>query len=192
MRHAFLIVVAVGFGLGFIGLLASGDAAPAGEPNGAPTVASPAAAEPVPTETPVPAALPSPPPVDVGTADPPTLSADRSWLIAIDARGYQAELDACLWVRMDLGVTPIVGAHTSCGGSVVLDMVDLDAVELVGQELDGIYVVTGSRDARAGDPAAAATDGLVADVILQTCYPGGDGRVRLVSLTRTESATPET
>ena len=136
---------------------------------------------------PAPSTLPAPPPADIGTVAVEPPAAEGSWSIAIAATGYQAELDACQWVRMDLGVAPIVGAHTSCGGAIVLEMIDLDAVQLAGQGLDGAYVVTGSRDARAGDTAAAATDGLAADVILQTCYPGADGRVRLVALTRLEA-----
>jgi hypothetical protein len=103
--------------------------------------------------------------------------------IPITASGYQTELDACQWVRMDLGAAaPIVGAHRGCGGSVVLDLRVGDPVLLHGQGLDGGYVVTDARDAHAGDPAAAATSGLRAAVILQTCYPGGTGRVRLLAL----------
>jgi hypothetical protein len=57
-----------------------------------------------------------------------------------------------------------------------------DVVELYGEGLDGDYVVSDSRDAHAGDNAATATDGMLAQVILQTCYPGAGGRERLVGL----------
>jgi hypothetical protein len=186
MWLAFLIVAGGGLGLLAIGLFLSLAEPEAGAPAGIPSPSHPTVlAEPAPTT------LPSPPTADVGTVavEPSAVepsAVEGSWSIAIAATGYQAELDACQWVRMDLGVAPIVGAHTSCGGAIVLEMIDLDAVQLAGQGLDGAYVVTGSRDARAGDTAAAATDGLAADVILQTCYPGADGRVRLVALTRLE------
>lgn len=134
--------------------------------------------------------LPSPTPetgpaaIEAGSGvSPPPPVEDEPWRIEIDTSGYQAELDACLWVRMDLGaVAPIVGAHRSCGGAGVLEMTTRDAVQLSGAELDGTYVVADSRDAVAGSVAATATEGLTADVILQTCYPGTDGRVRLVAL----------
>lgn len=114
----------------------------------------------------------------------PTLAVDAgSYAIAIDTTGYQAELDACEWVRMDLAATaPIVGAHNYCGGDVVLSMQPGDTVVLIGEQLDGTYVVTEARDAVSGDPAAAATAGMTATAILQTCYWGDDGAVRLVGL----------
>jgi hypothetical protein len=124
-------------------------------------------------------ALPAPPAAPVG----PT-----SWQITIDTVGYQAEIDDCLWVRMNLGVqAPIVGAHNYCGGSIVLDMQVGDQVSLAGTDLDGTYVVTEARDARVGDSARAATEGMASDVILQTCYWGGDGRLRLLGLTAAPS-----
>ena len=142
--------------------------------------------------------LPSPPATGatVGQAPPApsTLSAlptpatlpstgPASWSVSIDTRGHQAEIDQCLWVRMDVGGhAPIVGAHNYCGGGVVLDMALGDVVTLAGTELDGAYVVADARDARAGDAAAAAIDGVEGQVILQTCYWGGNGRVRLVGL----------
>jgi hypothetical protein len=101
----------------------------------------------------------------------------------ITATGYQHEIDECQWVRMDLDAeAPIVGAHTQCGGSAVLSMRSGDVVELVGEGLDGEYVVSDGRDAHAGDNAATATDGMLVQVILQTCYPGAGGRERLVGL----------
>ena len=125
------------------------------------------------------AAPPAPEPID------PELAITGSWEIAIDTRGYQAEIDQCLWVRMDLGaVAPIVGAHNYCGGGVVLRMAVGDTVTLRGAALDGTYTVTGERDADAGDLAAVATSGITADVILQTCYWTNDGSERLVSLVR--------
>jgi hypothetical protein len=57
-------------------------------------------------------------------------------------------------------------------------------VELSGRGPDGRYVVTGGRDAHSGDDAYTATEGMDASVILQTCYPGSGGRVRLVALER--------
>lgn len=108
-----------------------------------------------------------------------------AWAISIDTTGYQAEIDECLWVRMDLGAAaPIVGAHNYCGGGIVLEMQLGHTVDLVGTGLDGSYVVTESRDARGGDPAAAATAGMTASVILQTCYWIDDGSVRLLGLQR--------
>lgn len=85
---------------------------------------------------------------------------------------------------MDLGASaPIVGAHNVCGGAVVLRLRDGDRVRISGQGLGGLYVVDGSRDAHPGDDSAAATRGLAADAILQTCYVGS-GEVRLVALER--------
>lgn len=124
----------------------------------------------------------APPPV---AAALPTLATtgQAEWSIAIDTTGYQAEIDKCLWVRMDLGVhAPIVGAHNYCGGDVVLGMAIGDAVTLAGVGLDGDYTVVAVRDARAGDNASAATDRLGGIVILQTCYWGNSGAERLVAL----------
>jgi hypothetical protein len=91
--------------------------------------------------------------------------------IAVTARGHQAELDACQWVRMDVGaIAPIVGAHNFCHGDEVLALAVGDVVTVTGTDLDGDYQVTGSRDARAGDNGASATAGLVGDIIFQTCY----------------------
>jgi len=107
-----------------------------------------------------------------------------SWAIAVDTRGYQPEIDECLWVRMDLGAqAPIVGAHNYCGGGIVLEMEFGDVVTMTGTELDGRYLVSDARDARAGDIAAAAIKGMVGSLILQTCYWSDDGTVRLVGLT---------
>ncbi|WP_127819166.1 hypothetical protein [Microbacterium sp. CPCC 204701] len=104
-------------------------------------------------------------------------------MIGIHTSGYQAELDRCLWVRMDLAgaSAPIVGAHNNCGGDVVLRMHPGDVVELTGEQLDGRYTVAGSRDGRPGQDAAEATAGFGATVILQTCYFEGPD-VRLVAL----------
>lgn len=112
-----------------------------------------------------------------------------SWTIEVATEGYQAELDQCLWVRMDLdAVAPIVGAHNNCGGAVVLDMAEGDTVILSGVSLDGTYTVQSSRDAHAGDSAAAATSGWSADVILQTCYWYSGGLERLLALKRVTTA----
>ena len=134
------------------------------------------------TPTIAPAADPdAPAPAPASTPAPASGPASRT--ITITATGYQAELDACQWVRMNLlDTVPMVGAHTSCGGSLVLGLHDGDIVRLVGQGLDGTYRVIDSRDARSGDDAAAATAGMGAAIILQTCYPGTSGRVRLVGL----------
>lgn len=105
------------------------------------------------------------------------------WEIHVDTVGYQEELDDCDWVRMDLGAAaPIVGVHNYCGGDVVLDMDLGDSVILSGTGLDGSYVVSEIRDARAGDPASSATAGMAVSAILQTCYWEDDGTVRLVGL----------
>lgn len=133
-------------------------------------------------------ALPAPAPAGE-PAEPPDselpATGHGTWSITIDTTGHQAEVDACLWVRMDLGaVAPIVGAHNYCGGDVVLGMVIGDVVELHGTSLDGAYEVVESRDAWAGQSAAAATDGMAADVILQTCYWHSGGKERLLALVR--------
>jgi hypothetical protein len=134
-----------------------------------------------PTSSPTPTASAGPAPTSsVAPAVPTVPSLVR---ITITATGYQHELDACQWVRMDLGAeAPIVGAHTRCGGSVVLALRPGETVELRGQGLDGRYVVTDGTDAHAGDDASTATQGMRAQVILQTCYPGTGGRERLVGL----------
>jgi len=131
--------------------------------------------------------LPAPPP-DQPAIVAPVAAVDGTWRIAITASGFQAELDACQWVRMDLSAAaPIVGAHRSCGGAIVLEMAIGDLVSLSGEGLDGSYSVTEARDAHAGDVAATATEGMDAIVILQTCYPGTSGRLRLIALTLVES-----
>ncbi|WP_460818269.1 hypothetical protein [Microbacterium petrolearium] len=119
-------------------------------------------------------------------ADPdPSLAETGPLEIRIDAAGHQAEIDQWLWVRMDFSAVdaPVVGAHNYCGGGVVLDLRTGDAVTLSGFELDGEYVVTGDRAVPTGENAAVATEGLVADVILQTCF-WGDDTTRLVTLAR--------
>ena len=135
-------------------------------------------------------ALPAPATATVdssaSTATQPTLpsTGPASWAIAVDTRGYQDEIDECLWVRMDLGgQAPIVGAHNYCGGGVVLEMEYGDVVTITGTGLDGRYLVSDARDARAGDIAATAIKGMVGILILQTCYWSDDGTVRLVGLT---------
>lgn len=153
------------------------------------TVAAIAGSEPV-TESVEAPALPAP--VDLaieGSAPPlaqPALpnTGPVSWSISVDTRGYQDEIDQCLWVRMDLGgQAPIVGAHNYCGGGMVLEMALGDVVTLTGTDLDGTYRVTDARDARAGDIAATAIEGMAGQVILQTCYWGNGDGVRLVGLT---------
>ena len=112
--------------------------------------------------------------------------------IAVTARGHQAELDACQWVRMDIGaVAPIVGAHTYCEGDVVLELRPGDLVTIQGTDLDGDYQVSGGLDAHAGDDPAAATAGLTADLLLQTCYWDQDA-LRLVTLRRVDLSLPPT
>lgn len=170
-----------------VGLTAWAGAAPA------PPVAPPASAvadapvEPSPSPTPsvAPTALPAPPAAPPEPPPPLPTTGTSEWAIMIDTAGYQAEIDRCLWVRMDLGIpAPIVGAHNSCGGGIVLEMTIGDTVTLSGTELDGVYTVSAARDARAGDSAVTATAGLDADVILQTCYWENDGRVLLLALVR--------
>ncbi|MFB2580104.1 hypothetical protein ACEXQD_02555 [Herbiconiux sp. P15] len=142
-------------------------------------------------ESPVPVPPPSPAPeVTTETVVEPRPQLHES--IAVTARGHQAELDECQWVRMDIGaVAPIVGAHTYCEGEVVLELEDGDLVSIRGTELDGDYQVTGSRDAHAGDDPAAATAGLTADLLLQTCYWDQNG-LRLVELRRVDLSLPPT
>lgn len=145
-----------------------------------------AAQETLPQPTSTTTAVPQAPELLPVTADgEPAASLLRSWAIDVDTVGYQTELDACLWVRMDLGAAaPIVGAHNFCGGGVVLEMGKGDSVTLTGTSLDGVYEVVDARDAFAGDYAAEATEGMTADVILQTCYWGNDGRALLIALVR--------
>jgi len=57
-----------------------------------------------------------------------------------------------------------------------------DTVALTGTGLDGLYRVSAERLAWAGDSAAAATAGLEAVVILQTCFWVDDGSERLLAL----------
>lgn len=192
-RNTVLGLGAAALGLGFF-VSTSVVAAPAIAPDGPTEPAAPVA---VPRETPsaAPVALPEDLPAATTSAPqvsppapPPGPPSSTGWSIVVDTTGYQAELDQCLWVRMDLGaVAPIVGAHRSCRGALVLDLVDGDVVDLAGEGLDGRYLVVGSRDAYAGDTASSATAGMVADVLLQTCYEGAGGRVRLVALVWTES-----
>jgi hypothetical protein len=146
-------------------------------------------------------AVPEPPAADLPVAPvgevapvpaPGEPRAPLSVAIDVTARGHQAELDLCQWVRMDIGaVAPIVGAHNYCRGDVVLDLLPGDLVALTGTELDGDYQVVGSRDAQAGDDPATATAGLAADLLLQTCY-WGDAGLRLVTLRRVDLSLPPT
>jgi hypothetical protein len=184
---AFGRVLAVGFPLAAVvaGMCMVGSFAAA--PASAATSATLAAIDSSPPAPPTPSVTPSHvvAPVVTAPAAPaaPHASVAPVVRIAITAKGYQTQLDECQWVRMDLGAeAPIVGAHTRCGGSVVLTMGLGEVVELDGQGLSGRYVVTDSRDAHAGDVASTATVGMQARVILQTCYPGNRGHERLVGL----------
>lgn len=126
-----------------------------------------------------------------GSLPPQTPAAPEgaSYEITISTSGFQAEVDRCVWVRMDLGAAaPIVGAHNRCGGDIVLSMQPGDVVTLRGEGLNSRYLVTDSRDARPGDVAADATAGMVAAVILQTCYWHND-QVRLVGMLRIDEGS---
>ena len=117
-------------------------------------------------------------------APTPAVRAAPTWVIHIDTVGHQDELDQCLWVRMDFTATaPIVGMHNFCGGDFVLDMVWGQTVQLVGQGLDGTYLVTTDRVAFPGDSPSGVTTGIVATVFLQTCYWDREQGMRLVALT---------
>ncbi|CAD5990697.1 hypothetical protein [Agreia sp. COWG] len=136
-------------------------------------------------------------PVAVAPVSQPAVTAPVAptplYTIAVTARGYQKELDACQWVRMDLGAAaPIVGAHNFCHGDVVLAMAVGDVVTVTGTSLDGDYQVTGSRDARAGDDAAKATAGLTGDLIFQTCYWESARGLRLVTAVKVDLSLPPT
>lgn len=150
-----------------------------------PDVAAPVGAGPDGVAPPAPDALAAPPaapsPQPVEPAPLPITPTVHT--IGIHTSGYQAELDQCLWVRMDLtgASAPIVGAHNNCGGDVVLGLEPGQLVDLAGQGLDGRYAVVGSRNGRPGQNAAEATAGFGAAVILQTCYFEGPD-VRLVAL----------
>jgi hypothetical protein len=135
---------------------------------------------PPPAPTPTPSLRPALTPTRAPTS---TIARQTAYAIAIAVTGYQIELNACQWVRMNLADTlPIVGAHTHCGGILVLRLQLGDTVTLSGQGLDGTYRVADALDAKAGDNSASATAGMTATVILQSCYLGGGGRVRLVGL----------
>lgn len=134
-------------------------------------------------------ALPAPPAeVAPAAVEQPQVEAApvaASWGIGIGAFGWQAELDACQWVLLDMVASvplPIVAAHNYCGGGIVLEMQPGDTVTLSGYGYDGTYVVTGSRDAWTGSDAASAVAGMDGEVVLQTCYWNDDGTERLVSL----------
>lgn len=136
---------------------------------------------PPPTPTTPTGGSPAPTPSQTPTPNGQTY---REYTIAIDAEGFQDEIDRCLWVRMDIGAAaPIVGAHNHCGGSIVLDMNPGDVITLTGFGLDGRYLVMESRDARPGDNAAEATAGMISAVILQTCY-WNNTDVRLLGMLR--------
>lgn len=173
--------------LALAGELASGTAdAPASERTAAGAVsADPVAVDPALSSETLAASAP--------TTTVPESQSMHGWAtyeISIGATGFQAEIDQCLWVRMDFdGVAPVVGAHNYCGGSIVLDMKIGDVVTLAGQGLDGRYLVSGSRDAWPGDNAAEATAGMVSAVILQTCYWHSD-QMRLLSMHRINEALP--
>ncbi|MCY7290058.1 MAG: hypothetical protein LH624_17895 [Cryobacterium sp.] len=163
------------------------------ESSGAPTQQQAASTEPgseLASDPTAAVALPAPATPAIGSIAPPPAqpalptTGAASWTIAVDTTGYQPEIDECLWVRMDLGGhAPIVGAHNYCGGGIVLEMALGDVVTMTGTGLDGRYVVSDARDARAGDTAATAIKGMGGSLILQTCYWSDDGSVRLVGLT---------
>ena len=139
------------------------------------------AAVPTTATSPEPGATQPQPSPTIAPANEP--SGPAAFRIVVTATGYQVELNACQWVRMNLlGTAPFVGAHTSCGGAAVLTMKVGDLVTLMGQGLDGTYRVAEARDAHAGDLATTATAGMTASVVLQTCYHGTGGRERLVGL----------
>ncbi len=187
-----ILVLAVAAGL--VGMAGAAEpatpAAAATAPVGSIAQALPMEAAVLPTGTaPLPAGSDTPsdvvPPAAPVQAPAPEPAGPKSWSITIDTVGYQAEIDRCLWVRMELRAdAPIVGAHNNCGGSVVLEMLVGDTVTLTGTGLDGRYVVAAERDGQAGANAAAATAGFGADVILQTCYWNSGGRERLLALIR--------
>ena len=123
----------------------------------------------------------------VVAAPAPVVPAGPDWSISIGAIGLQAEVDQCIWVRMDFSAAvtiPIVGAHNFCGGGIVLEMTPGQTVSLSGAGLDGSYVVADGRDAWADADAADAIAGMSGDVILQTCYWDDNGTLRLVALHR--------
>ena len=119
------------------------------------------------------------------------ITESRVFDIAVTSSGHQAEIDACAWVRVDVGaVAPIVGAHNNCGGHIVLEMRVGDTVHVSGEGLDGVYRVGDERAAQAGQIAATATAGMNADLIAQTCLWEGNGHLRLLSLVRVKGIEP--
>jgi hypothetical protein len=164
------------------GQLASGETGTVAVAAAAPGPVDPAGGQPGAST----AVVPAPPPQAATPVAPTPL-----YSIAVAARGHQAELDACQWVRMDLGATaPIVGGHNFCHGDVVLAMAVGEVVTVTGTDLDGDYQVTGSRDARAGDIAAVATAGLAGDIIFQTCYWDDAQGLRLVTAVKVDLSLP--
>ncbi|KJC63592.1 hypothetical protein TZ00_13740 [Agreia bicolorata] len=142
----------------------------------------PADGQPIASISPVPAV---PPQAATPVAPTPLYS------ISVTARGHQTELDACQWVRMDVGaIAPIVGAHNFCHGDIVLDMTMGEIVSVTGTDLDGDYQITGSRDARAGEDAARATAGLSGDLLFQTCYWDDARGLRLVTAVKVDLSLP--
>lgn len=187
---AVIAALAIGTGLGFLaGNTPAAPPAAVEQASPAPFAApAPDAVEPpiVAAQLPQPAAPAGAPATETPALPTLATTGQGEWSIAIDTTGYQAEIDQCLWVRMDLGVhAPIVGKHNYCGGDIVLGMSIGDTVTLSGVGLDGTYTVIAARDAQAGDYAKVATDGLGGSVILQTCYWGDSGAERLVALDRT-------
>ena len=129
-------------------------------------------------------------PVVPGSAAAPVAPAPL-YSIMVTARGHQAELDSCQWVRMDVSaIAPIVGAHNFCHGDIVLAMAVGEIVTVTGTDLDGDYQITGSRDAHAGDNAAQATAGLTGDIIFQTCYWDSTKGLRLVTAVKVDLSLP--
>lgn len=125
----------------------------------------------------------APSPVSVPAPQSSAITTPTEWAIGVGAIGYQEELDACFWTRMDFdGVVPIVGAHNFCGGDIVLDMMPGQIVHLSGAAVDGSYIVTGDRQVFPGDDAIQATAGIIGPVILQTCYWDVAQGMRLVTL----------
>jgi hypothetical protein len=182
-----LVLVAVGY-VGW-----SAITAPARAPHFAPIALTAAVLPTEPDAPPTDAPPVAPAPQAEASASSSSAKAARGakpdWSIHVTAAGFQKELDACQWVRMDLGApAPIVGAHNYCGGSIVLQMRTGDTVTLAGKGVSGNYVMTGARVAHAGDVVETVTAGMSADVILQTCWQNSGGRERLVELTRV--ATP--
>ncbi|MBD7982800.1 hypothetical protein [Oerskovia merdavium] len=118
-------------------------------------------------------------------APAPAASAGQSfaWKTSVSNSGDQSVLDRCAggltrWFE-DIEGKPYYPIHRHCGGSPILKLSMGDRVQIDGQA----WVVTDSRNLHAGDDKDLAF-GLNGQILVQTCFVGTNGAVRVVALTR--------